>query len=328
MPRQARLDAPGTLHHVIIRGIEKKPIVQDDVDRKNFVERMGRLALDSKVAIYAWALMTNHAHILLRSGPSGMPPFMRRLLTGYAITFNRRHQRHGHLFQNRYKSILCDEDPYFMELVRYIHLNPLRASLVNSLPSLDRYPWCGHASLMGNTNHDWHHRDYVLAWFGKSAGSAKKNYRNYVTDGISMGRRPDLVGGGLIRSQGGWSQVISMRSKKVRELYDERILGPGNFVEKVLEEAEEDFKRALKNNLSFRNIGLLIMKACKESGIRVEELKLGGRRAEVSKIRSQLAIDLVTKHGVPMARVARQLGVSTPAISSLIRRSERGKWVS
>src|SRR3989338_7612133 len=127
MPRQARLDAPGTLHHVIIRGIEKKPIVKDDADRKAFIDRMGQLAFESQTAIHAWALMTNHAHILLQSGPKGLPSLMRRLLTGYAITFNKRHRRHGHLFQNRYKSIICDKDSYFTGLVRYIHLNPLRA---------------------------------------------------------------------------------------------------------------------------------------------------------------------------------------------------------
>ena len=128
MPRQARLDTPGTLHHVIIRGIEKKPIVDDIKDKKEFVFRIGNLSTEEKTTIYAWALMTNHAHILLRSGPNGLSKFMRRFLTGYAIYYNHRHKRHGHLFQNRYKSIICEEDAYFQELVRYIHLTCLSAS--------------------------------------------------------------------------------------------------------------------------------------------------------------------------------------------------------
>ena len=149
MPRQARLDAPGTLHHVIVRGIEKRKIFEDDQDRKAFISRMGLLSREGKTAIYAWALMPNHVHILLRSGPQGLSRFIRRLLTGYAVTYNRRHQRYGHLFQNRYKSIICEEDAYFTELVRYIHLNPLRAGLVENLNSLANYPWCGHGVLMG-----------------------------------------------------------------------------------------------------------------------------------------------------------------------------------
>ena len=104
MPRQARLDGPGTLHHAIVRGIEKRRIVDDEQDRKEFVRRLGLLAEETRTAIYAWALMSNHAHLLVCSGPLGLLKFMRRLLTGYAVTYNLRHKRHGHLFQNRYKS--------------------------------------------------------------------------------------------------------------------------------------------------------------------------------------------------------------------------------
>jgi len=130
-------------------GIEKRKIVNDRKDRKNFVKRMGVLAVATDTAIYAWALLRNHAHILLRSPESGLSGFMRRFLTGYAIAYNRRHGRHGNLFQNRYKSTICEEDVYFRELVRYIHLNPLRSKLVRSLAELDRYVWCGHSVLMG-----------------------------------------------------------------------------------------------------------------------------------------------------------------------------------
>lgn len=324
MPRQARLDAPGTLHHVIIRGIERKPIVKDGADRADFVDRMGRLASESKSPIYAWALMTNHAHILMRSGPSGLPRFMRRLLTGFAGVFNRRHQRHGHLFQNRYKSIVCDEDTYFMELVRYIHLNPLRANLVKDLASLDRYRWCGHAGLMGARRYPWQQIDEVLSWFGKTEGVARRSYRDFVKEGIPMGRRPELVGGGLVRSQGGWSQVMTMRKRKVRELSDERILGPGDFVERIIEDAEKSFQRSFRNNLSFNDLETLILKACKGSGIHIDELRSGGRRREVSAVRSRLAADLVQEHGVSLAETARHLGVSTPAIWNLLLRKGEG----
>lgn len=152
MPRQARLDFPGTLHHAICRGIERREIVSDDKDRENFVLRLGEVAAETGTIIYAWALMTNHAHILLRSGPNGISGFMRKLLTGYAISYNRRHERNGYLFQNRYKSMVCEEEAYLLELVRYIHLNPLRAGLAQSLHDLDQYRYCGHSVLMGRIN--------------------------------------------------------------------------------------------------------------------------------------------------------------------------------
>ena len=114
MPRQARLDAPGTLHHVMLRGIEKSTLFRDDEDRKDFLARVGDLTEKTKTRILAWVLMDNHVHFLLISGPEGISSFMRKLLTGYAIRFNRKHQRSGHLFQNRYKSIVCEKDPYLL----------------------------------------------------------------------------------------------------------------------------------------------------------------------------------------------------------------------
>ena len=99
IPRRARLDAPGTLHHVMVRGIERRRIVNDVADRKNFVNRLGELSAATNTSIFAWALLTNHAHILLRSSEIGISGFMRRLLTSYAISYNRRHRRWGHLFQ-------------------------------------------------------------------------------------------------------------------------------------------------------------------------------------------------------------------------------------
>ena len=150
MPRQARLDAPGTLHHVIVRGIEKRRIVDDKIDQENFVSRMGGIAASTSTSIFAWALLNNHCHIFLRSSDFGLSRYMRKLLTGYVGFYNRRHRRHSHLFQNRFKSIVCEEEPYFLELVRYIHLNPLRARMVKTIEELDHYKWAGHGVLLGN----------------------------------------------------------------------------------------------------------------------------------------------------------------------------------
>ena len=111
MPRKARIDAPGAVHHIIIRGIEKRPIFKDDRDRERFLEKLGEVLRGIFTACYAWVLMRNHVHLLLRSGRMPIAMVMRRLLTSYAMNFNRRYRRHGPLFQNRYKSILCEEDP-------------------------------------------------------------------------------------------------------------------------------------------------------------------------------------------------------------------------
>lgn len=129
MPRQARLDVPGALHHIMLRGINKSSIFEDDKDRSQFLSRLENNVTAANAMVCAWVLMTNHVHILFKSGKQGISDVMRKQLTWYAQYYNRRHRRSGHLFENRYKSVLCDEDNYLLALIRYIHLNPIRAGL-------------------------------------------------------------------------------------------------------------------------------------------------------------------------------------------------------
>jgi REP element-mobilizing transposase RayT len=326
MPRQARLDAPGTLHHVIMRGIERREIVSDNTDRQNFVARMGTIAQETGTSIYAWVLMTNHAHILLRSGSFGLSQYMRRLLSGYAISYNRRHRRYGHLFQNRYKSILCEEDPYFKELVRYIHLNPLRAKLVENLAKLDRYKYCGHSVVMGRVKNNWQDRDYVLEWFGSKEGEAKRAYRQFVKNGIDQGQRPDLVGGGLIRSQGGWASVKALRRLGMREKSDERILGSGKFVEQLIKESDQTRKTQFSAQELLHRVAKHVEKICKKEDVSVEALTSGSRRRKISMVRSKLAKQLVEEWGLSLTETGRHLGVSPPAIAKAIDRIDKLKF--
>jgi putative transposase len=116
MSRKARLDASGALHHIIVRGIERRKIFRNDSDRDNFRNRIGGILRDSQTRCSAWALMPNHFHLLLRTGRVPISNVMRRLLTGYAVSFNLRHRRSGHLLQNRYKSILPSKPRFFQVL--------------------------------------------------------------------------------------------------------------------------------------------------------------------------------------------------------------------
>jgi len=267
MPRQARLDAPGVLQHIMARGIERREIFKDDKDRKSFLGRLATILEETQTQCYAWALIPNHFHILLRTGTTQLSKVMRRLMTGYAVTFNIRHRRSGHLFQNRYKSVVCEEDTYLLELTRYIHLNPLRARLVEDLKSLDKYPWAGHSVLIGKQKNPLVPEippfieedkylaektvEDVLRYFGENLKDARRNYHRFVEKGIKHGRREDLQGGGLIRSSGGDTSVLSPKRKEDRELSDERILGSGDFVGAVLQESERLLKKKYKPNPSF-----------------------------------------------------------------------------
>ncbi|NTU98257.1 MAG: hypothetical protein HGA62_10655 [Chlorobiaceae bacterium] len=322
MPRGARLDAPGTLHHVMVRGIEGNSIVADEEDRLFFVSRMGKVATATGTSIYAWALLTNHAHILLKSGAAGLSTFMRKLLSGYATGYNLRHKRHGHLFQNRYKSIVCEEEPYFLRLVSYIHLNPLRAGLAESLEDLERYPWSGHAVVMNRIRHEWQDRNYVLGYFGKRESSALQAYREFVAEESGRGRQPELTGGGLIRSIGGWSEVKSLRKRQEKQFSDERILGSGEFVKEILDDVEESVKERLPATAAATEAGERLVSACEDAGISVQALQGGSRKRECTELRKRLALEYVLELGMTYAGAARLLGISAAAVNQIVKRCE------
>jgi putative transposase len=324
MPRTARLDTPGILHHVMIRGIERRKIFTDNEDRNNFIDRLSTLIPETKTQCYAWAYMPNHIHILLRSGPSGISTFMRRLLTGYAVYFNRRHKRHGQLFQNRYKSIICQEDAYLQELVRYIHLNPLRAKIVKDMEELDKYPYSGHSAVMGKVKREWQDIDYVLSCFGKNRGSSRKRYRLYVEEGISMGRRPELVGGGLIRSMGGWGEVKKLRlTGQDRIKSDQRILGESDFVLTVLSEAEENFTEKYALSSRGYNFEKVVERVSLIFDLEEDYITGKGRQADRVKARDLICYWCNNKIGISMADLSRKLGLTIAAVSYAVRRGER-----
>ena len=317
MPRLARLDAPGVLHHVMGRGIERRKIFLSDTDRSDFIDRLSALVQDGAIEIYAWVLMPNHFHMLCKTKNLPLASSMRRILTGYVVNFNKRHRRYGHLFQNRYKSIVCQEDAYLKELVRYIHLNLLRAGLVKDLKELNRNPWSGHSALAGRVKRGWQNTEYVLSFFG-SPGNSRKNYLQYVKKGVDQGRKPELVGGGLIRSMGGWSAVLSSRRRGEREVADQRILGDGEFVEQVISGFDDLVKKNLRLSGQRIDIKVLAEKVSEKYDVSIGELRSGGRRRAVVQARHAMSWIGVRELGYSGADIARYLGVTNSCVTRMI----------
>jgi REP element-mobilizing transposase RayT len=307
----------------MVRGIERTRLFQDGRDRTEFLRRLGSLVERTGTRILAWVLMDNHVHLLLVSGPQGIPALMRSLLTGYAVWYNRKYRRHGHLFQNRYKSIVCDEDAYLLELVRYIHLNPYRAKVVQSLEALGRYPWSGHGALVGRTAREWQETEYILSQFSSDRKRAQRAYREFVREGSTQGRRADLVGGGLVRSLGGWSQVRTLKQRKEKTEHDARILGSSQFVANILREADKKLRRQLRTDARGEQADSLIRHVCAAEAIDEKELQAGGQRRRVSVVRAQLCYRLTRELGLSLAEIGRCLGVTTPAVFKAIRSFEQ-----
>ncbi|ORJ62515.1 transposase [Geothermobacter hydrogeniphilus] len=234
MPRQSRIDIPGLLQHVIFRGVNRSDIFLADEDRQDFVRRLDFLLQETETRCYAWALLGNHVHLLLLPTRRPLAQLMRRLLTGYAVTFNLRHQRSGHLFQNRYKSIVCDQNAYLLELVRYIHLNPIRAGIVDDLDSLAEYRWCGHRQLLGRQEPSLlHSTDEILGLFAERRARARAGYIDFLQDGLQNGKEIRL-------SRGGRKTSLALNDNLHEDdLFDDRILGGGDFVAATLAATEQ-----------------------------------------------------------------------------------------
>ena len=176
--------------------------------------------------------------------------------------------------------------------------------------------------LMGKNRNEWQETNYVLGQFGPGKMKAVRAYRRFIEEGKRLGRRPDLTDGGLIRSLGGWSRVLSLRAKGEKMEHDPRILGGGDFVRAMMREADERLARQMGNRGRKKSIEELVRKMCKEVGVKEEELKGGGQRRKVAEVRGKIAYFLSREMGIPMAEIGRNLGVGTSAIAMAIRKKE------
>jgi REP element-mobilizing transposase RayT len=303
------------LHHVIGRGIERRRVFWNAADCTDFLTRLAALAQNGAMDVYAWALMPNHFHLLCKTRLQPLSISMHRLLTGYAVNFNKRRRRHGHLFQNRFKSIVCQENRYLKELVRYIHLNPLRAGMVASLDALADYPFCGHGALAGGLRHPWQDVGRVLSLFAKSRTAARRAYCRFVANAAGSGRKPELVGGGLVRSLGGWSEVLALRRRGEPAACDQRILGDSDFVAAVIRHMDERLRQNLRLSVARPGIDRICRHVCDRHGLSPGELRSGSRRRPVVRARCAIAWIAVREMGYSGADVARYLGVTSSCVT-------------
>jgi putative transposase len=235
-----------------------------------------------------------------------------------ALGRNTHHKRSGHLFQNRYKSILCEEDPYLLELVRYIHLNPLRAKMVGNLESLDAYPYSGHSAIMGTFKRPWVDSAYVLSLFHRNRNRARTLYRSFVAAGIKQGHREDLAGGGLLRSNKGWIPAKDSDHRKG----DQRILGSSEFVQEVLKTSQETWERTCSHRMRGVDFSAVQEHVARIFAMDPEELLLPGKYRNRSIARSVLCYFVVRELGMTATAVAAKLGIGQPAVSIAVARGE------
>lgn len=311
MPRGPRIDIPGMVQHVICRGIERKEIFKSEDDYKELLSRLTKLAGAEDIKVYAFCLMPNHIHLLVRPLKMTLSSFMSRLLTGYAIYFNRKHKRAGHLFQNRYKSYVVEEDTYLLELIRYIHLNPVRAGIVPDITRLAVYPYTSYPTLMGRSNHPFVDKAEVLAYFSSRLKAARQRLAEFMKEGLSRTQQTDFAGGGFKRSL----ERLDPEERKERQAYDERILGSGFFVEAILKEIERKKDNRRKEVL----LGDLLGKTATLYNLTIPELCSGSRRVPIPEARAVVVYFATKELGIKPKELAEILNVTAEAIYHLVR---------
>lgn len=289
MARRPRLFAPGILYHVIVRGNYRQKTFLGARDYRAYLERLVRYRKRFGVTVYAYCLMSNHAHLLVETGSEPLSRFMQGLQQSYTQYFNRKHHKVGHLFQGRYKAIVCEKDEYLLTLVRYIHLNPIRAKLVHRL---DDYPYSGHREYCGVRVYEVLEASRVLDMLGGRAA-----YRRFVQEGVKDGHREEYY-----------------------DVVDQRFLGEERFVEKLKVQADEEPETARPKKpviAAFRNAA---------RALEVEPAVLSGadRSWEVSRHRALIGYVLIRRLGYKLKDVAKCLGRDMATVSSLVSRySER-----
>lgn len=214
MGRKPRLHYPGALYHVILRGNAREKIFFANIDRNRFYLFLQEGVERYRFRVHAFCLMTNHIHLALQVGDIPLSRIMQSLVGRYTRWVNWRKGRVGHLFQGRYKAVMVDANAYLAELVRYIHLNPVRAKMAGDP---DEYPWSSHRAYCGKETIAWLTTEFVLSSMSESEPDARLIFCEFVTDGIADGHKPEFHGGSEI---------------------DSRLLGDDTFADKVLDQAE------------------------------------------------------------------------------------------
>lgn len=225
MGRKPRVHFPGALYHVISRGNQRQALFRSDLDRSHYLELLSHYQKRYEFRLYAYVLMGNHVHLLLEVGEIGLAKIMQGLQQSYTLYFNRKYRLIGHLFQGRYKALLCDRDSYLLELVRYIHLNPVRSKLTRD-PAL--YRWSSHGAYVGRSagTYSCVETAWVLRQFSRNRPEALRRYRQFVIEGISAGHRDDLYAA-----------------------TEQRYLGNDDFVERASRRAEKEAVKPVRVTL-------------------------------------------------------------------------------
>jgi REP-associated tyrosine transposase len=289
MARKPRIHCAGAVYHVLLRGNAGQQIFFETADYLRFLRFMGEGIEKYICRVHAFCLMPNHIHMAIQVGDTPLSRIMQNLCFRYTQWMNRRRDRVGHLFQGRYKAVLVDANSYLLELVRYIHLNPVRAGMVKSP---EAYLWSSHLSYLGERKLPWLTIDWVLSRFSSSRGEPGDQYQEFVHS----------------ESEGGQGIEFHRGTKGER-----RVLGENSFIEEV-------FRRARQERKKTPSMGEVIRRVCQHYGVEEKELSAAGKNRRVSLVRGVIAWLILESGGLTLAELSKRLNRDISTLSSAAKR--------
>lgn len=310
MSRKARIHSPGALAHITAHSIDDRLLFVDNLDRLQFLSRFEKLLKKTGYKCNSWSLMDNHYHLVVRTNEKPMSDLMRPLNGGYAQWYNKKYKRPGYLFRDRFASSLCQDSDYAKELIRYVHLNPLRANQVGSLEELEKWPWCGHGYLLGNKSthgEGFQERVEPLRRFGEDEESALIKYIEYMNEGINRGKSLEPVELQLTETL-----VIGESEKKLPA-----VIGDHEYVKNaMLKAASTSYRLHSKDKYEsvLENVAATVLE---KYSLQKEDLITRKRRSITTIARQDFCKIAYNEELLPMSVIARFLRITIPAVSKL-----------
>ncbi len=321
MARKRRPDWPNALHHVMARGIDGRAVFKTLYERDDLVRRLSELVPETETSIYAWVAMPNHLHLLTGTGSTPLSEFMHRLLTGFAVRYNLTHDRKGHVFQGRFKSILVEDGPYFQKLLRYIHLNPLKAGLVESMEALSRYRWCGHGALVGTSSIPWQQTESILRCFRSVDLDAISSYLKYLDTDSDETEAQMLSEGSFILGENGISKSSESLERDSWSCCC-RVLGSRSFALSVMNRLKASGEmRTRERDDIHRRIESIFLWASSIWTVTPEAIRGAARNSSLSNARAVIAGICSSKLGLSHSECGKLLNLSRSGVRNAIERS-------
>jgi putative transposase len=307
MPRKSRLSPAGAFYHIMARGIEGRDIFCDNEDRRKYLDLLTSGIKRTGFKCYAWVLMSNHYHLLVRTNENHLSELMRGLNAGYAQYYSKKYKRRGYLFQDRYKSQVTQDQGYVEQLVQYIHLNPLRAGICRDLAALHDYPWSGHMVLMGKRQASFQDIWPVLRKFGSTIEEGRKGYLKFLEN----------------TSASSETMVSIVQQKGDNHLSNQYVIGDPEFVKQVFSAQKDAYEKKIRLQLDGVSIEVIAEKVSAAAGIGVKELLQRSRGNWRADIRKVFAFICYREYNISIVAIARFLNIAHSAVSLAIRQAEK-----